>query len=57
LPARQSPDGNPQSPDRQITRFTNYQTRHAFFDTIGASAGQENAFWNSGMFTTVPFTR
>jgi hypothetical protein len=34
-----------------------YQTRQAFGLTIGASALHENAFWNSGMFETTPFTR
>ena len=34
-----------------------YQTRHALARTIGASGLHENAFWNSGMFDTTPFTR
>src|ERR1039457_2550537 len=34
-----------------------YQTWHAFWLTIGCPALHENAFWNSGMFCTVPFTR
>ena len=35
----------------------NHQRRHAFLRTIGAFALHENAFWNSGMFETGPFTR
>jgi hypothetical protein len=36
---------------------TRYHTRHALLLTIGASALQANAFWNSGMFASTPFTR
>ena len=34
-----------------------YHTRQAFSRTIGGPALQANAFWNSGMFETTPFTR
>src|ERR1039457_2668846 len=34
-----------------------YQTRQALTLTIGCVALHENAFWNSGMFWTVPLTR
>jgi hypothetical protein len=34
-----------------------YHTRQALALTIGCPAWQENAFWNSGMFSTTPFTR
>ena len=34
-----------------------YHTRQAFSRTIGDPAGHANAFWNSGMFETTPFTR
>ena len=34
-----------------------YHTRQAFWLTIGWPALQENAFWNSGEFCNVPFTR
>ena len=34
-----------------------YQTRQALSLTMGWPALQENAFWNSGMFCSVPFTR
>src|ERR1051326_5586433 len=34
-----------------------HQTRQAFGLTIGAPALHENAFWNSGMFTTTPLMR
>src|SRR5581483_8319067 len=34
-----------------------YHTRHCAPRTIGASLLHENAFWNSGMFETTPFTR
>jgi hypothetical protein len=37
--------------------FGPHQTRQAFWLTIGWPALHENAFWNSGMFCTVPFTR
>ena len=46
--------------DDETTRCRNdqiHQTRHAFWRTIGASALQENACANSGMFEIVPFTR
>ena len=36
---------------------TTYQTRQALALTIGCAALHENAFWNSGMFSTVPLTR
>ena len=39
------------------TRRFSYQTRQAFWLTIGCPALQENAFWNSGMFCTTPLTR
>jgi len=36
---------------------SSHQTRHALCLTIGAFALHENAFWNSGMLETGPFTR
>ena len=36
---------------------TCYQTRQALALTIGWPGLQENAFWNSGMFSSVPMTR
>ena len=37
--------------------FSPHQTRQAFWLTIGCPALHENAFWNSGDFCSVPFTR
>ena len=41
----------------QLMPRLTYQTRHAFWLTMGWSALHENAFWNSGEFCSVPFTR
>jgi hypothetical protein len=38
-------------------RSSSYQTRHWFWRTIGLSAWQAKAFWNSGMLLTTPMTR
>src|SRR5207253_6252428 len=37
--------------------YPTYQTLHCVCRTIAVSALHENAFWNSGMFETTPFTR
>lgn len=42
---------------RQDSRGPTYHTRHIVARTIADSARQENAFWNSGIFDTTPFTR
>ncbi len=34
-----------------------HHTRHAGLRTIDASAAHANAFWNSGIFERMPFTR
>ena len=45
-------DGQRQFEGRRV-----YHTRQAFSLTIGWPALQEKAFWNSGMFCSVPSTR
>src|SRR6202000_3455413 len=39
------------------TLMANYQMAQRFAGAIGAPVLQPKAFWNSGRFTTTPFTR
>jgi hypothetical protein len=57
-PMRRSRLGMPKIRIRAALGYaTTYQTRQAFWLTMGWSALHENAFWNSGEFCSVPFTR